>query len=110
MDNASSDRSLEIVSRRDSVRLRILARPTWHQSSVAGVAGIYCTAMPACLPACAASMLPGGLGSTEAAVGLSVSQGAIAAIWIRLATLWFAMFLGLFAMILLGYLTVIGRA
>jgi hypothetical protein len=44
------------------------------------------------------------------ALGVSVSQGAIAAIGIRLATLWFAMFLGSFAMIWLGYLRVVDRA
>jgi hypothetical protein len=39
-----------------------------------------------------------------AGMGVSVSQGAIVAIGIRLATLWFAMLLGLFAMLWLGYL------
>lgn len=72
---------------------------------------------PTAMLAGGASMLPGGLGSTEATViallaglGVSISQGAIAAIGIRLATLWFAMFLGLFAMIWLGYLRVVDRA
>lgn len=72
---------------------------------------------PTAMLAGAASMLPGGLGSTEAVViallagmGVPVSQGAIAAIGIRLATLWFAMFLGLFAMIWLGYLRVVDLA
>lgn len=72
---------------------------------------------PTAMLAGAASMLPGGLGSTEAAVialltgmGVSISQGTIAAIGIRLATLWFAMFLGLFAMIWLGHLRVVNHA
>jgi uncharacterized protein (TIRG00374 family) len=72
---------------------------------------------PTAMLAGAASMLPGGLGSTEGAViallagmGVSVSLAATAAVGIRLATLWFAMFLGLFAMTWLGYLRVIDRA
>lgn len=72
---------------------------------------------PTAMLAGAASMLPGGLGSTEATViallagmGVTLSQAAIAAIGIRIATLWFAMFLGLFAMIWFGYLRLINRA
>lgn len=72
---------------------------------------------PTAMLAGAASMLPGGLSSTEAAViallagmGVSVSQGAIAAIGIRLATLWFTILLGLFAMLWLGYLRAVDRA
>ncbi|MBW8305975.1 MAG: hypothetical protein K0M46_03785 [Thiobacillus sp.] len=71
---------------------------------------------PTAMPAGAASIQPGGLGSTEAVVlhcggdGRVGIAGAIAAIGIPLATLWFALFLGLFAMIWLGYLRVVDRA
>ena len=58
----------------------------------------------------AASMIPGGIGSTEAVVILllsalefSVADGAIAAIGIRLASLWFATLLGLLCMLALEY-------
>lgn len=50
----------------------------------------------------AASMLPGGIGSTEAAItallalsGIPVAIGVLAAVGIRLATLWFAVLCGL---------------
>lgn len=63
---------------------------------------------PTAMLAGAASMLPGGVGSTEGVLvlmltGLEVPFGlaAIAAIGIRLATLWFAILLGLFAMLVL---------
>ena len=65
---------------------------------------------PVAILAGAASMMPGGIGSTEAvliallaAVGVSLADGAIAAIGIRLATLWFATLLGLISMILLEF-------
>lgn len=71
---------------------------------------------PTAMLAGAASMLPGGLGSTEAAViallagmGVSVSQGAIAAIGIRLATLWFAILLGFLSMLFLESQSRLGR-
>lgn len=60
---------------------------------------------PLAMLAGAASLLPGGLGSTEATVvGLLIYMGSplgvatVAAIGIRLATLWFAIALGLCAM------------
>jgi|GEM_PF-3407651 len=43
-------------------------------------------------------------------MGVSVHQGAIVAIGIRLATLWLAMLFGLFVMLWLGYLGTIDRA
>lgn len=56
----------------------------------------------------AASMLPGGMGSTEATLvlllkmdGVPVLVGALAAVGIRLVTLWFAMLIG---MICFGFL------
>jgi uncharacterized protein (TIRG00374 family) len=58
----------------------------------------------------AASMIPGGIGSTEAvvvvllsALEFSVADGAIAAIGIRIATLWFATLLGLLCMLALEF-------
>jgi uncharacterized protein (TIRG00374 family) len=64
---------------------------------------------PAAMLAGAASMLPGGIGSTEAVLvtllagfAVPLSTGALAAIGIRLATLWFAMLLGIVAMLLLA--------
>lgn len=57
---------------------------------------------PAAMLVGAASMLPGSIGSTEAAliallvgVGVSVVNGTLAAIGIRIVTLWFATLLGL---------------
>lgn len=56
----------------------------------------------------AASMLPGGVGSTEAAIvlllrqsGVIVELGAIIAVATRVASLWLAMVLGILAMVLL---------
>ena len=56
---------------------------------------------PLAMLAGAASMLPGGIGSTEvalvalvAAAGVPVAVGAVAAVGIRLATLWFAIACG----------------
>lgn len=67
---------------------------------------------PLAMLAGAASMIPGGIGSTEAVliallagVGISVADGAIAAIGIRLATLWFATFLGLLSMLTLDFVS-----
>ena len=58
----------------------------------------------------AASMLPGGIGTTEAAIvlllnsfGVSLEHGAIAAVGMRLSTLWFAIALGLFAVFTLEF-------
>jgi uncharacterized protein (TIRG00374 family) len=63
---------------------------------------------PVAMLAGAASMLPGGIGSTEAVLivllaglGVSLVDGTIAAIGIRLATLWFATLLGLLSMLVL---------
>jgi len=57
---------------------------------------------PVAMLAGAASMLPGGFGSTEAvviallaALGASLANGTLAAIGIRIATLWFATLMGL---------------
>jgi len=65
---------------------------------------------PVAMLAGAASMLPGGIGSTEAVLivllaglGVSLANGMIAAIGIRLATLWFATLLGLLSMLLLEF-------
>lgn len=58
----------------------------------------------------AVSFIPGGLGSTEAvmglmllAVGASHSEAIVATLICRVATLWFAVALGFFAMILLEF-------
>jgi uncharacterized protein (TIRG00374 family) len=63
--------------------------------------GIY----PLSMMAGAASMLPGGLGSTEATIvallsaeGVELSLALLAAVGIRLATLWFAIICGLVSM------------
>jgi len=57
---------------------------------------------PLAMLAGAASMLPGGIGSTEAAIaallalsGVPLAIGVLAAVGIRLATLWFAILCGL---------------
>nr|MDP9123114.1 flippase-like domain-containing protein [Pseudomonadota bacterium] len=57
---------------------------------------------PMSMLAGAASMLPGGIGSTEATItallvtsGIPVATGVLAAVGIRLATLWFAILCGL---------------
>lgn len=70
---------------------------------------------PVAMLAGAASMMPGGIGSTEvvliallAGLGVSLADGAIAAIGIRLATLWFATLLGLLSMLLLEFLPASG--
>lgn len=64
---------------------------------------------PTAMLAGAASMLPGGIGSTEAVLvallagfAVPLSTGVLAAIGIRLATLWFAILLGVIAMALLA--------
>jgi len=61
---------------------------------------------PVAMLAGAASMIPGGFGSTEAVavallagLGASLANGTLAAIGIRLATLWFATLMGLGAML-----------
>jgi uncharacterized protein (TIRG00374 family) len=58
----------------------------------------------------AASMLPGGLGSTEIAIvallaiqGVNLSLAAITAIGIRLATIWFAILCGLISILTLEF-------
>lgn len=65
---------------------------------------------PVAMLAGAASMMPGGIGSTEAVLifllaglGVSLANGTIAAIGIRLATLWFATLLGLLSMLVLEF-------
>lgn len=74
---------------------------------------------PVAMLAGAASMLPGGIGSTEAvlivllsSLGVSLAMSTVAAISIRLATLWFATLLGLLSMLLLEVLARpgVGRA
>lgn len=66
---------------------------------------------PAAMLAGAASMLPGGLGSTEAVIvallgdqGVGLAVASLAAVGIRLATLWFAIVAGLIAVIRLEML------
>ena len=63
-------------------------------------------AYPAAMLAGAASMLPGGLGSTEATIvmllateGTGLAVASFAAIGIRLATLWFAILIGVGAVV-----------
>jgi len=65
---------------------------------------------PVAMLAGAASMLPGGIGSTEAVLivllsglGVSLTESTLAAIGIRLATLWFATLLGLLSMLALEF-------
>ncbi len=69
---------------------------------------ISLTIFPLAILAGAASMLPGGLGSTEASVvallailKVPLATAAVAAIAIRLGTLWFAVLLGLVCMVYL---------
>ena len=66
---------------------------------------------PLAMLAGAASMLPGGLGSTEIVIitllaiqGAQLSTAAIAAIGIRLATIWFAILSGFISIALLEFL------
>src|SRR5690606_16572940 len=63
---------------------------------------------PLAMLAGAASMIPGGLGSTEAAIiallasfGVAAGPSTVAAIGIRLATLWFAIVLGMLSITVL---------
>ncbi|EEB79557.1 conserved hypothetical protein [marine gamma proteobacterium HTCC2148] len=63
---------------------------------------------PMAMLAGAASMIPGGIGTTEAAIvlllssaGVSIEQAALAALGIRVATLWFAMVCGLVSVFIL---------
>lgn len=65
-------------------------------------------AYPLAMLAGAASMIPGGLGSTEAAIialltsfGAAAGPATVAAIGIRLATLWFAIVLGILSIMAL---------
>jgi uncharacterized protein (TIRG00374 family) len=58
----------------------------------------------------AASMLPGGIGTTEAAIvlllhdfGAPFARATLAAVGMRLSTLWFAMLLGLMAILILEF-------
>jgi uncharacterized protein (TIRG00374 family) len=58
----------------------------------------------------AASMLPGGIGTTEAAIvfllhslGAPLDRAALAAVGMRLSTLWFAILLGIIAAIILEF-------
>jgi len=66
---------------------------------------------PLSMLAGAASMLPGGIGSTEVALvallmqrGVSLQLAAVAAVTIRLATLWLATIFGFAAMLVFGWL------
>lgn len=68
------------------------------------------TIYPLAMLAGAASMLPGGLGSTEIAIvallaiqGVQLSVAAIAAVGIRLATIWFAILCGFMSMVILEF-------
>jgi len=63
---------------------------------------------PAAMLAGAATMMPGGLGTTEAALtfmlsalGTPLADAGLAAVGIRLASLWFAMLLGLVSVVVL---------
>jgi len=65
-------------------------------------------AYPLAMLAGAASMLPGGVGSTELAIvvslarhGIGLETAALAAVGVRLSTLWFAILCGLVAIMLL---------
>ena len=65
---------------------------------------------PLAMLAGAASMLPGGLGSTEIAIvallaiqGVQISVAAIAGVGIRLATIWFAILCGFMSMAILEF-------
>lgn len=67
---------------------------------------------PMAMLAGAASMIPGGVGSTEVVLiilltglGVSLVQGTIAAIGIRIATIWFATMLGLVSMLVLEFVS-----
>jgi uncharacterized protein (TIRG00374 family) len=65
---------------------------------------------PLAMLAGAASMLPGGLGSTEIAIvallaihGVQLSVASIAAVGIRLATIWFAILCGFISIVILEF-------
>jgi uncharacterized protein (TIRG00374 family) len=65
---------------------------------------------PMAMLAGAASMIPGGLGSTEAAIitmlhalGVELPTATLAAVGIRLASLWFAIIIGLLCIMLLEH-------
>lgn len=65
---------------------------------------------PLAMLAGAASMLPGGLGSTEIVIvalldvqGVQLSVAAIAAVGIRLATIWFAILCGFISIVILEF-------
>jgi len=64
----------------------------------------------------AASMIPGGLGSTEASIvallwsiEVPIAQGAVIAVTIRLATLWSAILMGAMALFYLERTIINGR-
>ena len=72
--------------------------------SVVLPAGTAWAVLPTAMLAGAASMLPGGIGTTEAAIvallaleGVAVATGVVAAVAIRLTGLWFAVVCGLAA-------------
>jgi uncharacterized protein (TIRG00374 family) len=72
---------------------------------------------PVAMLAGAASMLPGGIGSTEAVLiallaglGVSLANATLAAVGIRLATLWFATLLGLLSMLALEFVAMPGAS
>ncbi|WP_374669344.1 YbhN family protein [Ramlibacter sp.] len=74
------------------------------QLSVVLPAATAWAVLPTAMLAGAASMLPGGIGTTEAAIvallaleGVAVATGLVAAVAIRLAGLWFAVVCGLAA-------------
>lgn len=65
---------------------------------------------PLAMLAGAASMLPGGVGTTEISIivmltlsGVSIELSSVAAIGIRIVTLWFAMFCGFISILFLEY-------
>lgn len=84
----------------------ILIKYLGFNVSLASAFAIY----PLAMLAGAASMLPGGLGSTEVAIvallaiqGVQLSVAAIAALGIRLATIWFAILCGFISMAILEF-------
>lgn len=122
-----------VVLRQGIVDARVFVN--FHESSLALVVGLAAWVLQACgfaflirslqidiaiAPALAiqplatllgaASLLPGGIGTTEAAIvvllaqfGVSLELGALAAIGTRLGTLWFATLIGIAAMLASEY-------
>lgn len=104
----------------DSILSLVLGLAAWLLTAVAfvfllGQLGVLLplqTAIaiyPISMLAGAASMMPGGLGSTEATIaalltadGVDLATAGLAAVGIRLASLWFSILLGLFSILLLS--------